>query len=73
MFNINFANDKIRTKDLWCRKKPLYLLSHNHCPQREREREREREDLFGRQFVLSDETSPVGVGHKWTNEIGLID
>ena len=39
----------------------------------EREREREREDLFGRQFVLSDETSPVGVGHKWTNEIGLID
>ena len=32
MFNINFANDWIRTADLWCRKRPLYQLSHNHCP-----------------------------------------
>ena len=31
-FNINFANDWIRTADLWCRKQPLYQLSHNHCP-----------------------------------------
>ena len=32
MFNINFADDWIRTVDLWCRKRPLYQLSHNHCP-----------------------------------------
>ena len=32
MFNINFANDWIRSMDLWCRKWPLYQLSHNHCP-----------------------------------------
>ena len=24
----------IRTADLWCRKRPLYQLSHNHCPDR---------------------------------------
>ena len=28
----NFADDWIRTADLWCRKRPLYQLSHNHCP-----------------------------------------
>ena len=35
MFNINiiFADDWIRTADLWYRKRPLYQLSHNHCPQ----------------------------------------
>ena len=27
-----FANDGIRTADLWNRKQPLYQLSHNHCP-----------------------------------------
>ena len=32
MFNKNFANDWIRTADLWCRKRPLYHLSHNHFP-----------------------------------------
>ena len=32
MFNKNFADDWIRTADLWCRKRPLYQLSHNHCP-----------------------------------------
>ena len=32
MFIINFADDWIRTADLWCRKQPLYQLSHNHCP-----------------------------------------
>ena len=31
MFNINFADDWIRTADLWCRKQLLYQLSHNHC------------------------------------------
>ena len=31
-FNINFANDWIRTTDLWYHKQPLYQLSHNHCP-----------------------------------------
>ena len=30
--NIFFANDWIRTADLWYRKQPLYQLSHNHCP-----------------------------------------
>ena len=28
MFNINFANDWIRTANLWYRKQPLYQLSH---------------------------------------------
>ena len=28
----NFADDWIRTADLWHRKRPLYQLSHNHCP-----------------------------------------
>ena len=27
-----FADDWIRTADLWCGKRPLYKLSHNHCP-----------------------------------------
>ena len=27
-----FADDLIRTADLWCRKRPPYKLSHNHCP-----------------------------------------
>ena len=27
-----FADDWIRTMDLWCCKLPLYQLSHNHCP-----------------------------------------
>ena len=27
-----FADDWIRTADLWCRRRPLYQLSHNHCP-----------------------------------------
>ena len=31
-FNINFANDGIRTSDPWCRKRLLCQLSHNHCP-----------------------------------------
>ena len=31
MFIINFANDWIRTSDLWFWKQPLYQLSHNHC------------------------------------------
>ena len=32
MLNINFADDWIRTADLWYRKQLLYQLSHNHCP-----------------------------------------
>ena len=28
-----FANDWIRTADLLCRKRPLYQLRHNHCPE----------------------------------------
>ena len=32
MFNINFADDWIRTADLWYRKQLLFQLSHNHCP-----------------------------------------
>ena len=31
MFNINFADDWIRTADLWYLKRPLYQLSLNHC------------------------------------------
>ena len=27
-----FADVCIRTTDLWSRKRPLYQLSHNHCP-----------------------------------------
>ena len=27
-----FANDWIRTVDLWNWKQPLFQLSHNHCP-----------------------------------------
>ena len=30
--NIQFANEWIRTADPWCWKRPLYQLSHNHCP-----------------------------------------
>ena len=30
--SINFADDWIRTADLLYRKRPLYQLSHNHCP-----------------------------------------
>ena len=32
MINIIFADDWIRTVDLWSRKQPLFQLSHNHCP-----------------------------------------
>ena len=27
-----FADDWIRTMDLWHRNQPLYQMSHNHCP-----------------------------------------
>ena len=27
-----FADDWIRTADLWCWKRPLYQLSYKHCP-----------------------------------------
>ena len=27
-----FANDCIKTADLWCPKWPIYQLRHNHCP-----------------------------------------
>ena len=30
--NINFADDWIRTMDLWCQKRLLYQLSYTHCP-----------------------------------------
>ena len=30
--DINFAENWIRTVDLWYRKRPLYQLSHHHCP-----------------------------------------
>ena len=30
VININFADDWIRTPDLWYRKQPLYQLNHNH-------------------------------------------
>ena len=29
--SLNFADDWIRTADLWYRKRPLYQLSHHHC------------------------------------------
>ena len=32
MFNINFADDWIRTADLWYQKQLLYQLTHNHIP-----------------------------------------
>ena len=32
MFNVHFADDWIRTSDLWYLKRPLYQLSHNHFP-----------------------------------------
>ena len=32
MGRLNFADVGIRTADLWCRKRPLYQLSHHHCP-----------------------------------------
>ena len=32
--SINFADDWIRTADLWYWKQLLYQLSHNHCPSR---------------------------------------
>ena len=32
IYIIRFADDWIRTVDLWCRKGPLYQLSHDHCP-----------------------------------------
>ena len=32
VFNTNFDVDCIQTVDLWCLKRPLYQLSHNHCP-----------------------------------------
>ena len=32
MFNLIFADDWIRTMDLWHRKQSLYQLSYNHCP-----------------------------------------
>ena len=33
MLNVKFANDWIRTADLWCWKRLLYQLSHHHCPE----------------------------------------
>ena len=36
MFNKNFTVEEIRTTDLWCQKRPLCQLSHNHCPNIER-------------------------------------
>ena len=35
LFNINLANDWIRTAYLSYRKRSLYQLSHNHCPIKE--------------------------------------
>ena len=29
--SISFSDVWIRTSDVWCRKRPLYQLSHNHC------------------------------------------
>ena len=29
--NVKVDDDSIRTTDLWCQKRPLYQLSHNHC------------------------------------------
>ena len=30
--HIHFADDWIRKADIWCRKRPLYQLRHNHFP-----------------------------------------
>ena len=30
--HVKFATDWFRTTDLWCWKRPLYQLGHNHCP-----------------------------------------
>ena len=30
-----FDDDWVQTTDLWCRKRLLYQLSHNHCPPRD--------------------------------------
>ena len=32
MFNIYFADDWLQTVDLCNQKRPLYQLSHDHCP-----------------------------------------
>ena len=32
MLHKKFADDWNWTTDLWCKKRPLYQLSHNHCP-----------------------------------------
>ena len=32
---ILMMDDWSRTADLWCRKRPLYQLSHNHCPSKQ--------------------------------------
>ena len=32
MLDIKFTDDWIRTAELWSLKRPLYQLSHNHCP-----------------------------------------
>ena len=32
MFNLNLPTDWIQTAFLWNWKRPLYQLSHNHCP-----------------------------------------
>ena len=34
MYTINFADDGIRTADLWCPKRSLCRLSHNHYPKK---------------------------------------
>ena len=34
MFSKNFADDWIRTADLWCRKQPICQLSHNNYPKK---------------------------------------
>ena len=47
-----FANDWIRTADLWSQKLPLYQLSHNHCPteyfllRKQKRRKRESEKVI---------------------------
>ena len=29
---MNFADDRIRTADVWCQKRSFCQLDHNHCP-----------------------------------------
>ena len=41
--NIKFADDWLRTAYLWCRKRPFFQLSHNHCPSK---------NIFVEPFVL---------------------